>query len=604
MHDNQQQIPIDLQQPLQQSFNNTFRTLSDYAIEKNMRQTIKQDMLNEYDYIIQECHWLIDEISKNQSNSLTKDSNNIYFIHNGENFISKIEDMSNIEIELFHVLSREVKIYKDTNNLVENKRDQPHKIHLPLHIIKSKIEPILVFDIYDEIKNSSYSFNLFTYTHYLEQRLNTQIQKITKQELEKIYRFSFDSVLLNEKEYSIELINKYFIKLFLHVLTINDNSEYIEEWLTYFFKTLRRVRSTLVLIGNKDVSEEIFYNGIIQQIFGFEHCITITDEMLESQPVGAILQNKLFIHINHIPEDKKHQKKLKDLLEGIIVYDKNGVTPFLCQVIFTLDQPHPFLNDFLSQSKVFFVDSIENINCKLNQPDRISLVNNIAKNLTDFSQQLASLDLSKVKSYSNQYNYLDLSQQDVLNQRAIHHSNKISLNDTVSFKDKDYKTDNELFKNWLKDPELMELALSYNSQNPILDPFDDSFEKIIPTEERYKHSYVTGKTGSGKSELLKTMIYRDILRDDCSVILLDIHGDLAHSVTRLVDKERLVLIDPILKKDLSPTINLFHTDDKSEENVEQVSQMITTIINEINVGDSPSGTIVIGGVKIGSTESC
>ncbi len=34
----------------------------------------------------------------------------------------------------------------------------------------------------------------------------------------------------------------------------------------------------------------------------------------------------------------------------------------------------------------------------------------------------------------------------------------------------------------------------------------------------------------------------DILRNDCSVILLDIHGDLAKDVTRLVkDKERVYL---------------------------------------------------------------
>ncbi len=319
--------------------------------------------------------------------------------------------------------------------------------------------------------------------------------------------------------------------------------------------------------------------------------------MLERQSVDTIVQNKLFIHINHIPEKEENQKKLKDLLEGIIVHDTigsdYGTIPFLCQIIFTLDQPHPFLSDFLSHSKVFFIDSIENINNKLNQPDRISLLNNIAKNLTDFSHQLASLDLSKVKRYGNEYKFIDLEEQEIVEQRIIHYSNRLSLNDTVKFKEKEYKTDNELFKNWLKDPELMKLALSYNSQNPILDPFDDSFEKILPTEDRHKHSYVTGKTGSGKSELLKTLIYRDILRDDCSVILLDIHGDLAHSVTRLVDdKERLVLIDPILEKDLSPTINLFHTDDKSEENVEQVSQMITTIINEINVEDSPSGTMI------------
>lgn len=585
---------INFQQPFQQVYNNAFNTIVNHQIEKDMRHTIQQEMLSDYDYIINECHQLLNQINLTQNSSLTKDSSNIYFIHQGKAFTNNINNTNEIEMELANILSKEVKIITDTNTLVDSKRNQPQKIYIPLFLIKSQLEPIVVFDIYDTVKNNTFSYNLFTYTHFLIHRINDNF-RINKQELEDIHKFTFDTVTLDEKNYRIEPTDKYFIKLFLNVLTLNNNSEYIEEWLTYFFKTLRRVKQSLVLIGNRDISEEIFYNGIIKQIFGYDYCLTITDEILENQSVDMILQNQLFIHINHIPEDEKLQKKLKELLEMIIVFDKTIAqkeTPFLCQIIFTLDQPHQFLNDFLSSSKVFFIDSMEKINQKLNQPDRISLLNNITINLTYFSQQLASLDLSKVKNFNNQQ-YINIIPQEVINQRVVHHSNNFCLNDTVIFKEKDYKTDNELCKNWLKDPALMELALYYNKEHPVLDPFDNSFEKILPTEDRYKHTYITGKTGSGKSELLKTLIMRDIIRNDSSVILLDIHGDLAQDITRLVkDKERLVLIDPILEKDMTPTINLFDTNDKSEENVEQVSQMITSIINDINVGDSPSGSMI------------
>jgi len=587
---------INYQQPLQQFYNNTFNSFATYQIEQNMRQTIEQDMLREYDFILREAHWLLNEINSNQFNSFNKDSKNVYLTLNGNSLINPIEEPEPIERELAHVLSREVHIVIDTKSLVSKRRENPQKIYLPLFLIPSKIEPTLVFDPYDQVKDSLLYFNLFTYNNLLLQRLSPT-QKTNKNDIEKLYEYAFQKIPLNNKNNAIELCNLYFIKLFLSTLTVNNNSEYIEEWLTYFFKTLRRVRNNLVLIGNRDVSEEIFYNGIIQQVFGHDYCLTITDDILQNWSVGSIIENKLFLHINNIPEKLEHQKKLKELLESIIIHDvikdSNGDIPFLCQIIITLDQPHPFLNDFLSHSKVFFINSLEKISKKLNQPDRISVLNNISNNLQNFSQQLASLDLSELKSYSDKYKYIELVPQDVINERAIHHSNKFTINDTVKFQSKEYKTDNELYKNWLKNPELLELALSFNSNKPVLDPFSDSFTKIIPNEDRHKHTYVTGKTGSGKSELLKTLIYRDILRDDCSVILLDIHGDLADSVTRLVeDKERLVLIDPILEKDLSPTINLFHTDDKSEENVEQVSQMITTIINEINVGDSPSGTMI------------
>lgn len=591
-YDNQQ-LGINYQQPLQQHYNNFANAYFNYDIEKIMRQAIQQDMQQEYDAIINECRQLLNQLHSNLTNSLIKDSNTIYLTYDGVQFTSPIDSSTEVEEKLYNVFSKEVKIIKDSETLVNSKRTQPQKIYLPLFLIKSKIEPTFIFDIYDSTNNNTYLFNLFVYTNYLLHRLSDKFE-INKQELENIHEFRSNNSLLHKDNY-IELTNKYFIKLFVKLFTINDNSEYVEEWLTYFFKTLRRLRHSLVLIGNRDISEEIFYNKIIKQIFGFNYCLTITDKILENQSIDYIVRNKLFIHINNIPEDVKLQKRLKDLLESIIVYDNTGYqqTSFLCQIIITLDHPHPFLNDFLSKSKVFFVDSMEKITQKLNQPDSISLINNIVQNLTDFSEQLASLDLSKASALNLDNSYIDLTRQEALIKRSIHYSNSVCLNDTVIFKEKDYETDNELFKSWLKNPELMELALSLNSNNPILDPLDNSFEKILPTEDRHKHTYVTGKTGSGKSELLKTLIYRDILRDDCSVILLDIHGDLADSVTRLVkDKERLVLIDPILEKDLSPTINLFHTDDKSEENVEQVSQMITTIINEVNIGDSPSGSMI------------
>lgn len=57
------------------------------------------------------------------------------------------------------------------------------------------------------------------------------------------------------------------------------------------------------------------------------------------------------------------------------------------------------------------------------------------------------------------------------------------------------------------------------------------------------------KRAIGKSELLKTLILRDILRGDGSVILLEPHGDLSEQVAKLVkDKTRLVYVDPFLGK--------------------------------------------------------
>lgn len=591
-------MQINYQQPFQQFVNNAVKSFADYEIEKNIRQSIHIDMLQEYDFIIYESNLLISEIYKFHGNFLTRDSRNIYLCYNAKNIINQIDTLEEIETELSTIISRPVEIVIDTKTIVNDKRANPQKIYLPIYLIHSKIEPVIIFDIYDKTKDKGYYFNLFTYTHYLSQRFN--LLNINKEELETLHNYSLKGIEFTNKDYYLKLVDEYFINSFLKAFTINNNSKYIEDWITYFFKTLRRIKNNLVLIGNNDVSEEIFFNAIIKQIFGFDYCITISDKILENQSIDYIVQNKLFVHINHIPESLENQKKLKNLLESLIVYERRSNldntfnTPFLCQIIFTLEQPHSFLDDFLSHSKIFFIDTIDNINKKMNQPDRISLFNNVAKNLEEFSKQLSSLDFSQIKNHYGQDQYVDLNKQEVLNKRTIHYSDFIALNDTVNFIDKNYDTDNELFKSWLKNPELMKIAISNNSKNPILDPFADNFESILPKEERYKHTYVTGKTGSGKSELLKTLIYRDILRNDCSVILLDIHGDLAHSVTRLVkDKERLVLIDPILEENFSPTLNLFHTEDKEEINIEQISQLISTIINNINVADGgASGTML------------
>lgn len=262
---NNQQIPmqINFQQPFQQSYNNAFRRYSDYEIERNMRLIIEQDMLREYDFIIQEAYLLINEVYKFQGNSLTRDSNNIYLSYDNINYINQIDQLEEIETELSPLMSRQVKIIKDTKTIVNLRRTDPHKIYIPLFLINSKIEPILLFDIYDDTKDNNYSYNLFTYTEYLKQRFQL-ISELDKNVLHKVYEDAFKPQDIKEENNYNRINNEFFIKLFLRTFTLNNNSEYIEEWLTYFFKTLRRIKNNLILIGNRDISEETFYIGIIK----------------------------------------------------------------------------------------------------------------------------------------------------------------------------------------------------------------------------------------------------------------------------------------------------------------------------------------------------
>ena len=59
----------------------------------------------------------------------------------------------------------------------------------------------------------------------------------------------------------------------------------------------------------------------------------------------------------------------------------------------------------------------------------------------------------------------------------------------------------------------------------------------IGDEDRMRHVYVIGKTGTGKSELLKDMILQDI-REGKGVCFMDPHGDAIEDILKLIPPER------------------------------------------------------------------
>lgn len=59
----------------------------------------------------------------------------------------------------------------------------------------------------------------------------------------------------------------------------------------------------------------------------------------------------------------------------------------------------------------------------------------------------------------------------------------------------------------------------------------------IRDDDRRRHLYIVGQTGTGKSEFMKNLIYQDILAGK-GVCMIDPHGDLVEDVLALVPKER------------------------------------------------------------------
>lgn len=68
----------------------------------------------------------------------------------------------------------------------------------------------------------------------------------------------------------------------------------------------------------------------------------------------------------------------------------------------------------------------------------------------------------------------------------------------------------------------------------------------ISQEDRFRHMYIIGKSGSGKSEFIANLAIQDVLRGD-GVCVVDPHGDLVDLVLSCVPKERaddVIVFDP------------------------------------------------------------
>src|ERR1700692_5054014 len=69
---------------------------------------------------------------------------------------------------------------------------------------------------------------------------------------------------------------------------------------------------------------------------------------------------------------------------------------------------------------------------------------------------------------------------------------------------------------------------------------------VLDQEERRRHLYIVGQTGTGKSTLLLNLIAQDLAAGE-GLALLDPHGDLAEAVLMHIPKDRtndLVYVNP------------------------------------------------------------
>ena len=133
-----------------------------------------------------------------------------------------------------------------------------------------------------------------------------------------------------------------------------------------------------------------------------------------------------------------------------------------------------------------------------------------------------------------------------------------------------------------------------------LKQFLHKLNKHLPTNGLKKHGYLVASSWSGKSELIKLLVYRELIKPEPkeAVILLDPHGDMAQEIAQFNEfshtkyANRLVFIDPSLKQGYSPSINPFQLEFKTESNIALMTQELLSIIKVLLqwLGQSSNGS--------------
>ncbi|GBD34438.1 hypothetical protein HRbin35_00158 [bacterium HR35] len=104
----------------------------------------------------------------------------------------------------------------------------------------------------------------------------------------------------------------------------------------------------------------------------------------------------------------------------------------------------------------------------------------------------------------------------------------------------------------------------------------------IKRDDRRRHMYVIGQTGTGKTTLLKNMIEQDIKNGE-GVCFIDPHGDVAQEILGLIPKERIDDVVYFNPPDTKQPIgfNILEYDKNRPEDKTRIINMIIEIIGKI-----------------------
>lgn len=115
--------------------------------------------------------------------------------------------------------------------------------------------------------------------------------------------------------------------------------------------------------------------------------------------------------------------------------------------------------------------------------------------------------------------------------------------------------------------------------------FFDRYKTLPVSEEnRKRHTYIVGGSGSGKSELIKWICYHYLKRNmSTAVVLIEPHGKLSREIAKWpeLQGDRLVYIRPGIEGGKTPIFNPFDIDDEQRKNPRVISVLVDDTIDII-----------------------
>lgn len=135
-----------------------------------------------------------------------------------------------------------------------------------------------------------------------------------------------------------------------------------------------------------------------------------------------------------------------------------------------------------------------------------------------------------------------------------------------------------------------------NAYPPIKKFLKSALQMTIQAKDRLKHTYITGSTEAGKSELIKQYIYPYITEKDPSsaVVIIDPNGDMALEIAQFKEcyqNDRLVYFDPYLSPEKHPVINPFFMGEyqNKPEYLDKTTQALVNVFEEMIEGIGGAG---------------